>query len=185
MMDIVQDAPQTAILAEDECWMYLQATTMHAWSGCGQTPLVRVDPGRTKMGFYGTLDLRTGREIVTRSPIFNSDVSAQHLQTILETFPDQPIFLLLDRAPWHRGAALRQLCETNPRLEIMFFPVGSPDLNPQEHVWKQTRRAVSHNHLVPKLPTLVDQFATYLHTHIFRTSFLDRYAFHDLYPMFI
>ena len=55
--------------------MYLQATTMNVWSACGQTPIVRVDPGRSKAGFYGTLDLKTGHEIVTRSLVFNADQS--------------------------------------------------------------------------------------------------------------
>jgi hypothetical protein len=79
------------ILAEDEAWMYLQATTMYVWSPCGQTPVVRVDPGRKKAGFYGTLNLHTGEEIVTRSEVFNAQVSAQHLQQVLDAFPDRPI----------------------------------------------------------------------------------------------
>jgi len=44
------------------------------------------------------------------------------------------------------------------RLEIMYSPVAAPDLNPQEHVWKAVRRAVSHNHVTPRLPELADRF---------------------------
>jgi hypothetical protein len=29
-MDVLQDAPETVLLSEDEAWMYLQATTMNA-----------------------------------------------------------------------------------------------------------------------------------------------------------
>jgi transposase len=122
-----------------------------AWSPCGQTPIVRVGPGRRKAGFYGTLDLKTGHEIVTRSPVFNAEVSAEHLQQVLDTFPGRPILFFWDHAPWHRGEPIRSILAANPCLEIMEYPVAAPELNPQEQVWKQTRRAVSHNHITSKL----------------------------------
>jgi hypothetical protein len=40
--------------------MYLQATTTAVWAPKGQTPVVRVHPGREKVNFYGTLNLHTG-----------------------------------------------------------------------------------------------------------------------------
>jgi hypothetical protein len=33
----------------------------------------------------------------------NSDATAQHLQALLDAYPDQPILLLWDRARWHQG----------------------------------------------------------------------------------
>ena len=181
-MDIAQDAPQTVILAEDEAWMYLQATSMYSWSPCGQTPTVRIDPGRAKAGFYGTLNLHTGEEMVTRTCHFNSAQSAQHLQVILDAYPDCPLLLFWDRATWHGGEPVRQVLEANPRLEVIQFPVGAPDLNPQEQVWKQTRRAVSHNHLTPKLSELADKFETHLKSHSFVSSFLACYGYYVVCP---
>ena len=181
-MDIAQEAPDTVILAEDEAWLYLQATTMYVWAARSQTPTLRVDPGRTKAGFYGTLNLQTGEEIISRTPEFNSTRSADHLQTILDTYPQRPILLFWDRATWHGGEPIRHLLEANPRLEIIKFPVGAPDLNPQEFVWKQTRRAISHNHLVPKLPDLADRFETHLNTNTFTSSFLVRYGYNVVCP---
>lgn len=182
LIDTAQDAPETVILSEDEAWMYLQATTMNVWSPWGQTPIVRIDAGRSKVGFYGTLDLKTGAEVVTRSPVFNAQVSAEHLQQVLDTFPAQPIMLFWDRAPWHRGEPIRRVLAANPRLEIIEFPVAAPELNPQEQVWKQTRRAISHNHLTPKLPQLADDFEQYLRAHTFTSAFLDRYGYHLVCP---
>ena len=170
------------ILSEDEAWMYLQATTMNAWSPCGQTPIIRVDPGRNKAGFYGTLDLKTGHEVVTRSPVFNAEVSAQHLQQVLDAFPGRPILFFWDRAPWHRGQPIRRLLAAHPRLEIIEYPVAAPELNPQEQVWKQTRRAVSHNHITPKLPQLADDFERHLLATTFESSFLDRYGYNLVCP---
>ena len=170
-------------MTEDEAWMYLQATTMNVWSPCGQTPIVRVHPGREKVGYYGTLNLHTQHELVMHTSVFNADVSAQHLQQILDAHPGQHILLFWDRAPWHSGDPIRQVLADNPRLEIIYFPVAAPDLNPQEWVWKQTRRAVSHNHLTPKLAQLADDFERYLNSHTFEHSFLARYGFDLIYPI--
>lgn len=181
-MDVAQEAPETAILTEDEAWMYLQATTMEAWALRGQTPMVRVDPGRTKTAFYGTLDLRTGQELVSRSPVLNAQASAQHLNLILQAVPERPILLFWDRAPWHHGQPIRQLLQANPRLTIIEYPVAAPDLNPQEQVWKLTRRAISHNHTIPKLPDLADRFHQHLSANTFHSSFLERYGFYLVCP---
>ena len=181
-MDVAQNVPETVILSEDEAWMYLQATTMAVWSPCGQTPIVPVDPGRSKAGFYGTLNLHTGEEIVTRSATFSAEISAQHLQLLLDTIPDRPILLFWDRASWHHGPPIRQVLAANPRLEIIEYPVAAPELNPQEQVWKQTRRAVSHNHLTPKLPQLADDFQNHLTSHTFDSSFLDHYGYNLVCP---
>jgi len=164
--------------------MYLQATTMAVWAPKGQTPVVRAHPGREKVCFYGTLDLRTGRDIVTRAQVMNAETTAEHLNQILEALPELPIVLFWDRAPWHSGQSVRDVLAANPRLEIMRFPVAAPELNPQEHVWKAVRRAVSHNHTQRHLPELADQIEKHLTEHTFESSFLDRYGLDTIGPMF-
>jgi hypothetical protein len=119
LIDIAQDAPKTVILAEDEASLYLQNTTMAVWAPKGRTPVVRSDLGRAKTNFYGTLNLHTGEDIVTQASEMNVEATASHLQQILETLPDVSILLLWDRAPWHRGPAIRDVLEANPRLEII------------------------------------------------------------------
>ncbi len=183
-MNVAQDAPHTVFLAGDEAGLYLQATTYHVWSPTGQTPVVRADPGRAKTNFYGTLNLQTGQEIAMRSDIMNAEVSAQHLELILETNPDTPIILFWDRAPWHRGQPIDKVLEEHSRLEIIFFPTASPDLNPQEHVWKMVRKAISHNHLEVRLPELADRFLNKLQSTSFKSSFLEKYGYSAICPLF-
>jgi transposase len=139
--------------------------------------VIRADTQRDKVNFYGTLDLHTGQEIVLRSEEMNAEVSVRHLEQILTAFPEHPIVLFWDRATWHKGKTVQQFLEAHPRLEVVYFPVGAPELNPQEHVWKATRQAVSHNHLLPKLPQLADHFETHLVQSTFPSTFLQRYAY--------
>ena len=120
-----------------------------------------------------------------RSDLMNAEVSAQHLEMLLEANPQVPIILFWDRAPWHRGKAIDQVLEENPRLEMIFFPTASPDLNPQEHVWKSVRKEVSHNHLEVRLPALADRFLNKLNSHTFKSSFLDKYGYTAICSRFI
>lgn len=177
---MAQDAPTTVILAEDEAGLYLQATTTRVWAPRRQPPVVRADPGRAKTCFYGTLNVQTGHVLARQSPTLNAEATAAHLEQILTAYPDVPILLLWDRAPWHRGPAIREVVAAHPRLEIMRLPVAAPDLNPQEHVWKATRQAVSHNHDLPTLGSLAAQFETYLTQTRFVTSFLEHRGFYTI-----
>ena len=181
---MAQTAPATVLLASDEAAVYLQATTMAVWAPRGQTPVIRVHPGREKVNFYGALNLRTGQQHVTRTVQMTAATTAQHLQALLDAYPDQPLLLLWDRAPWHRGQSIRDLLTANPRLELIELPVAAPDLNPQEHVWKATRRAISHHHPHTRLSALADAFEDHLTTTTFTSSLPARYGFDQLSPMF-
>ena len=172
------------ILAGDEASLYLQATLMRVWAPVGQTPVIKVAANRDSTHFYGALDLLSGQEVTMRSQIMTSEVSALFLNRLLLTYPDRPILLLWDRATWHRGEAVRAILEANPRLEILWFPPGSPELNPQEHVWKAAREAVAHNHTRSKLPELVEAFDEHLTTTQFPCSLLDRYAYREICATF-
>lgn len=174
---MAQNAPETVLLAQDEASLYLQASIMRVFAPVGQTPVIKACAQRDNTHFYGALNLVTGAETVLRSDLMNADVSALFLQQVLNAYPDRLILLFWDRAPWHQGAAIRSVLEANPRLEIVWFPPGCPALNPQEHVWKAARTAVSHNHSFAKLPELADAFEKHLTQTQFPCSLLEQHGY--------
>lgn len=103
------------MLAEDEAALYLQATLTAVWAPQGQTPIVRVDPSRTKTNFYGSLNLQTGQELAMRAEHMNAQTTAVYLEQILQAIPDRPILMFWDRAPWHHGASIRKVLAAHPR----------------------------------------------------------------------
>ena len=179
-MDIAQSALDTVILAQDEASLYLQASFMRVWAPVGQTPVVKVATNRASTHFYGALNLQTGAETFLRSDLMNAEVTALFLNRVLLAYPEVPILMLWDRAPWHKGEAIRSVLAAHPRLELLCFPAGSPELNPQEHVWKATRIAVSHNHCRTNLSELAEEFATHLKCTKFPCSLLDKHAHSEL-----
>ena len=184
IVDTALTAPNTVILAGDEASLYLQASLMRVWAPTGQTPIIRVAANRDCTHFYGALDLRSGWEVTMRSELMTSEASALFLSQVLLAYPDKPILRLWDRATWHRGAAVNALLEANPRLQVLWFPPGCPELNPQEQVWKATREAVSHNHTQSKLPELAQQFEIHLTKTRFPCSLLEHHGYQELCAMF-
>jgi transposase len=174
--DFLQDHPQGVILALDEMSLYFQATVTRVWSPVGQTPVVRVSPQRDHIHYYGALNVHTGHEIALPVPFQSSEMTAHFLQHMLACYPKQPILLLWDRAPWHKGQAVQRLLADTPRLHTLHFPPACPDLNPQEHVWSQARDAISHNHTQTDFGRLKSAFLDYLSRTVFRFDWLETYA---------
>jgi transposase len=173
------------IVAGDEASLYLQATLQGVWAPVGQTPIVKVDPGRANLHFYGALNLQTGQEIVMRATVMKAVSSVLFLLKLVLTYPNQKILLLWDRAPWHFGPAIRDFLAAHPTLEIFYFPPASPDLNPQEHVWKDARAHVTHNHTLNKLDTLANLFEAHLTENTFPCSLLDLHDYQPICARFI
>jgi transposase len=178
-----QDPPDGVILALDQMSAYLQATLTRVWSPVGQTPMVDVTPQRECLHFYGALDVITGQEIALPLPAANAEHTVHFLEHLLACFPNRPILLLWDRAPWHKGLA-QQFVTNHPCLDMLFFPPGCPDLNPQEHVWKLTRDAVGHLRDYRHIAQLRHAFLSHLENSLFRFDWIAKYLPHFYVSVF-
>ena len=75
---------------------------------------------------------------------FNADSYIQFLKQLLQKF-DGNLILIEDGAPYHRASSVKLFKEENKdRLTIVPFPTFSPDLNPIEKLWKNTKRDATH-----------------------------------------
>lgn len=174
MTDFRQDHPDGVILALDQMSAYLQATLTRVWSPIGQTPITWVTPQRDHIHFYGALNVLSGQQIALSLPRLNGENTVHFLEHVVSCFPGRAILLLWDRAPWHKGQG-RQFVEAHEHLDMMYFPPGCPDLNPQEHVWKLTRDAVGHLRDYRHISNLRQAFLAYLDSTLFHFDWIDKY----------
>jgi len=73
----------------------------------------------------------------------SSAVFIDYLKKLLHDI-EGPVFLIVDRAPIHTSkATLEFVRSTEGRLNLYFLPPYSPELNPDEWVWK----SVKHDHV--------------------------------------
>ena len=65
------------------------------------------------------------------------------------------VFLVLDNVGYHHAKLVREWTQANSnRIELHFLPAYSPDLNPIEILWRQTRRSATHNRHFDTLQSL-------------------------------
>ena len=69
--------------------------------------------------------------------------------------------IVLDNATFHRKAVLRELAKTR-KCHMLFLPPYSPDLNPIEKKWSNTKSFLKNN--VHKYSTLQEAILDYLKT---------------------
>ena len=94
------------------------------------------------------------------------------LSKIRKIYPEKRILLLWDGAGWHRGSVAQEAIRKH-QIEAIHFPPYSPQLNPQEHVWKQGRTQVTHNRFIPKIEPVTKELVNYLNVTTFPYSLLD------------
>jgi transposase len=164
--------PDTVILTEDEMVLTQATTTQKVWIPKGTTPAVIETNGtRKNRSIYGFLNLKTGKEHAFSTERQTMYETADILKKIRKIYPKQKILLLWDGAGWHRGS-LAQEALVSHHIEAVHFPPYSPQLNPQEHVWKQGRSQVTHNRFIPKIEPVTKELIDYLNTTTFPYSLL-------------
>ena len=162
----------TVILTEDEMVLTQATTTQKIWIPKGTTPAVIETNGtRKNRSIYGFLNLKTGKEHAFSTEHQTMYETAEILKKIRKIYPKQKILLLWDGAGWHRGSVAQEALITH-HIEAVHFPPYSPQLNPQEHVWKQGRSQVTHNRFIPKIEPVTKELIDYLNTTTFPYSLL-------------
>jgi transposase len=65
----------------------------------------------------------------------------------MESTPHPKVVLVIDNAPWHKGAVITEVLAQVPHLELYRLPSYSPQLQVIERFWRVLRRRATHNRL--------------------------------------
>ena len=137
--------PNIQLWCQDEVHFQRHSSLVRMWAPKGQQPRVRSPSCRDKVGFFGALELKTGRLLTREAPTFSAETFGDFIHYLLQCTQGK-IYLILDNARWHKARALKELFYLNRnRIVRIFLPPYSPELNPVERVWRITRRQVTHN----------------------------------------
>jgi transposase len=82
---------------------------------------------------------------------------ARHVRDIARAYPAAQyprVVLVIDNAPWHRGALVTEVLKEWPHIELYRLPSYSPHLQLIERFWKVLRRRATHNRLFRALGQL-------------------------------
>jgi len=121
------------------------------WSLKGHQPEISTYGGRKRQHLIGTVEPLEGNLHVAFSEMLKALQFQHYLEGLLARYPaPKKLIMVLDNARAHHSKELKPFLDANKdRLELVFLPPYSPDLNPMEWFWKFLRKIVTHNTFFP------------------------------------
>ena len=108
------------------------------WGEVGTTPVVRGTGRRASLNMISAVSAQ-GKLHFTFAERVNSATFIEYLKKLLADVPGK-IFLVVDGHSAHKASATRQfVASTKGRLRLFYLPPYSPELNPDEWVWKNLK----------------------------------------------
>lgn len=131
----------------DEASFWLDGTLHQTWARVGNQPRVDTFGMRKTAHVFGAISLEAHpRFQYLFAPVFNAETFLEFLKLIVRR-SRRKVFLVIDNGPCHNldddGRAW--LTTNRHRIELFRLPPYSPEYNPTEGVWKQTKKWTTHN----------------------------------------
>lgn len=101
---------------------------------------IKSPSGRKRYNVLGALDAISKKVIMfTNNTYINSESVCSLMRKIKKAYPGMPITLILDNAPYQKAKIVREAAGTL-KIELLFLPSYSPNLNLIERVWKFVKK---------------------------------------------
>lgn len=135
------------IFFEDEVSFAQWGSLSYTWGPKGKQPLVKTCGKRKGLKMFGAIEVINGDfEYMECDGKFNGESYIEFLKQLLDKY-SCPIFLIEDGAPYHRSGLVKEFknkMEKQKRLFVYRLPSYSPDKNPIEKLWRNTKKNATH-----------------------------------------
>ena len=151
-----QDA---AIFFGDEASVRTDYHAGTTWAPVGQTPVVKATGQRLAIKMVSAVSPRGELRFRVHEGTMNASRFIEFCRGLLHDI-DRPVFLVVDGSSVHKAVKVREfVASTQGRLQLFFLPSYSPQLNPDEWVWKN----VKHDRIARKVPQSKDELKAIAH----------------------
>jgi transposase len=131
----------------DEASFWLDGSLHRTWAPVGVQPHVDTFGLRKTAHVFGALSLETKPKFrYAFAPVFNGDRFLGFLKQLVRRSRGK-ILLIIDNGPCHnlKPDGKAWLGKNGHRIELFRLPPYSPNLNPIEGAWKETKKRTPHN----------------------------------------
>lgn len=138
---------QAMLYFQDESAVSLAPVLGTTWSFKGKTPKVKVTGNRGSIAVSSAIS-PAGRMLfrIEKSTV-NSETFIDFLKQITRNHKWRKIIIITDNSPAHTSAMTREFLEQSKnKMAVYFLPTYSPDLNPDEEVWKYLKNVKLEAH---------------------------------------
>jgi transposase len=145
------------ILFEDEVSFAQWGSLARTWAPKGKQPQVKTCGKRKGLKIFGAIEFQSGNfHYMEQDGRFNSESYIVFLKQIIASY-SCPIFLIEDGASYHKSKIVtefKQKMEDENQLYVYRLPSYSPDKNPIEKLWKNTKKDATHLKYFPSFEDL-------------------------------
>ena len=156
------------LLFYDEAFFRRESTITRGWHPRGTKSEVKCPATFEKIGVCGAVNPRTGGLLSLTFDGFDSDTFIYYLDWLIKVMKtEKKVVVILDNASSHKShKVLDFVKEHKKKIELVFLPPYSPELNPIERVWKNLRYHVTHNIYFESIQKLEKAIIKYLKDHV-------------------
>ena len=146
---ILQEAKAkgAVIIFVDEVSFAQWGSLARTWAPKGQQPRVKTCGKRKGLKMLGAIEFFKGQFQYKEAPEkFNGDSYLEFLLQVLDSY-SVPVILIEDGASYHRSAPVNQFKDQMSEAGRMFtyrLPAYSPEYNPIEKLWRNTKADATH-----------------------------------------
>ncbi len=124
------------------------------WAPVGRTPVVKATGARHSLNMISAVTAQGLLRFSTYIGSFTAPLFIEFCKKLLAD-TDGPVYLIVDGHPTHKAKVVKQfVAATEGRLKLFVLPAYSPQLNPDEWVWKN----VKHDRVGRTTPRTAEEF---------------------------
>ena len=167
---------QAMLYFQDESSVSLVPVLGKTWAKKGKTPKVKVTGNRGNICLSSAISPAGRMVFRIEKGTVNSKTFVDFLKQIMNNHRWRKIIVITDNYPAHDSAYVKNFIEQNKnKVTVYYLPTYSPDLNPDEDVWKYLKNVklkahqarnkkefkplvLSKMHSIQKKPNLIKSF---------------------------
>ncbi len=140
-------AKHNAILYfEDESGIAITPVIGKTWAKKGNPPIIRVTGKRGGVLAMSAISPGGNLRFRLEKRKINADVMIEFLEQIAQSHKNRKVAVVMDQAKPHTAKKVRNYAEEHKRLKVFYIPARSPELNPDEKVWRHLKHVSLKNH---------------------------------------
>ena len=117
----------------------------YGWIKRGQTRELKTNSGRQRLNLHGAINAETYEITIIESDTVDADSTLNLLSAIEQKYPcASAIKVILDNARYHYSKKVKEYIGTS-KIDLVFLPSYSPNLNLIERLWKLFKKNVLYN----------------------------------------
>ena len=129
-----------AIFFQDEASVRSDFHGGTTWAEVGRTPVVKTTGARYSVNMISAVSAQGKLHFMLVEGTVDSDVFIGYCERLLHDNQGKPVFLIVDGHPSHRSKRTKEwVASMEGRLRLFYLPGYSPQLNPDEWVWKNVK----------------------------------------------